>query len=161
MIYWKLQNQINHRQQGFQRGKSTGTLLIDFLDELYQNFDIMEEQIVVYLVFQKAFNSVSHATLDNKLSKLDFDGSLLRLIHSDLTYRTQIVKLDDTLSTADEVSSGVPEGSVVGPLFFLLYIDDILAPPEFTHCYYFADDTKICSSVVAGNLQSDLSTMSL
>ena len=158
MIYRKLQNQINHRQHGFQRGKSTGTLLIELLDELYQNFDINEEQIVVYLDIQIAFDSVSHATLD-KLSKLD--DSLLPLIHSDLTCRTQRVKIDDTLSTAGEVSSGVPEGSVVGPQFFLLYKNDMLALPEFTHCYYFADDTKICSSVVPGKLLSDLSTMSL
>ena len=82
MIYRKLRNKINYRQHGFQRGKSTGTQLIEFLDELYQNFDINEEQIVVYLDIQKAFDSVSHANLLDKLSKFGFDDSLLRLIHS-------------------------------------------------------------------------------
>ena len=160
LIYRKLRNKINYRQHGFQRGKSTGTQLIEFLDELFQNFDINEVQIVVYLDIQKAFDSVSHATLPDKLSKFGFDDSLLRLIHSYLTCRTQSVRIDDTLSTVGEVSSGVPQGSVVGPLFFLLYIDDMLALPEFSHCYCFADDTKICSSVDPEKLKSDLSTIS-
>ena len=68
-------------------------------------------------------------------------------------------RIDDTLSTAGEVSRGVPQGSVVRPLFLLLNIDDMLALPEFSHCYCFTD-TKICSSD-AEILQSDLSTMSL
>ena len=88
MIYRKLRNK-NYRQYGFQRGKSTGTQLIEFLDELYQNFDINEEQIVVYLDIQNALDSESHATLLDKLSKFGFDDSLLRLIHSYLTCRTQ------------------------------------------------------------------------
>ena len=95
------------------------------------------------------------------LTKFGSDDSLLRLIHSYLTCRTQRVRIDDPLSTAGENSSGVPQGSVVGPLFFLLYIDDMLALPEFSHWYCFADDTKICSSVDPENLQSDPSTMSL
>ena len=161
LIYRKLRNKINYRQHGFQRGKSTGTQLIEFLDELYQNFDINEEQIVVYFDIQKASDSVSHATLLDKLPKFGFHDSLLRLIHSYLTCRTQSVRIDDTLSTVGEVSSGVPQGSVVGPLFFLLYIDDMLALPEFSHCYCFADDTKICSSVDLEKLQSDLGTISL
>ena len=161
LIYRKLRNKINYRQHGFQRGKPTGTQLIDFLDELYQNSDINEEQIVVYLDIQKAFDSVSHATLLDKLSKFGFDDSLLRLIHSYLTCRKQRVRIDDPLSTVGEVSSGDPQGSVVGPLFYLLYIDDMLALPKFSHCYCFADDTKICSSVDPEKLQSDLSTVFL
>ena len=162
LIYRKLRNKINYRQHGFQRGKPTGTQLIEFLDELYQISDINEEQIVGYLDIQKAFDSVSHTTLLDKLSKFGFDDHLLRLIHSHLTCRTQRVRIDDTLSTVGEVSRGLPpQGSVVGSFFFLLYIDDMLALPEFSHCYCFADDTKICSSVDPENLQSDLSTISL
>ena len=112
-------------------------------------------------ILYKAFDSVSHATLLDKLSKFGFDDSLLRLIHSCLTCRIQRVRIDDTQSIVGEVSSGVPQGSVVGPLFFLLYIDDMLARPEFSHCYCFADGTKICSSVDPEKLQSDLSTISL
>ena len=81
VIYRKLRTKINYRQHGFQRGKSFGVKLFDFLDELYQIFDINEEQIVVYLDIQKAFDSVSHATFLDKLSKVGFDDSLLRLIH--------------------------------------------------------------------------------
>ena len=160
MIYRKLRKKANYRQHGFQRGKSTNTQLIEFLDELYQNFDNNEEQIVADLDIQKAFDSVSHATLLDKLSKFGFDDSRLRLIHPFLTCRTQRVRIDDTLSTVGEVSSGVPQGSVVGLLFFSLYVDDMLALPEFSHCYCFADDTKICSSVDPEKLQSVLSTIS-
>ena len=120
-----------------------------------------EEQIVVYLDIQKAFDSVSHATLLDKLSKWGFDDSLLRLTHSYLSCRTQRVRINDSLSTAGEVTSGVPQGSIVGPLFFLLYIDDMLTLPEFSHCYCFADDTKICSNSDSAKLQSDLSSISL
>ena len=101
---------------------------------------------------------MSHATLLDKLSKFGFDDSLLRLAHSYLTCRTQRVRIDDTLSTAVEIASGVPQGSVVGPLFFSLYIDDMLAIQEFSHCYCTADDTKIYSSVDPEKLQSDLRT---
>ena len=161
LIYRKLRTKINYRQHGFQRGKSIGTQLIEFLDERYQNFDINDEHIVVYLDIQKAFDSVSHATLLHKHSKFGFDDNLFQLIHSYLTCRAQRVRIDDKLSTVGEVSSGVPQGSVVGPLFFLLYIDDMLDLPEFSRCYCFAGNTKICSSVDPEKLQSDLSTISL
>ena len=117
----------------------------------------------VYFDFQKAFDSVPHMRLMNKLRSYGVSGKLLAWIEAFLTGRKQRVVLEGCHSEWTEVASGVPRGSVLGPLLFLVYVNDL---PEVVQCSVklFADDTKLYSRVSstgeAALLQSDIQALS-
>ena len=142
-IYPKIKDRLNPRQHGFRSKHSTVTQLLTFLHELYLNFDGNVEQVVVYLDFSDAFDSVDHSTLLSKIIHFDFDEDFVKLINSYLSSRGQCVKLDGVLSESLPVTSGVPQGSVLGPLFFLIFIDDKIDVPEVSKVFCYADDTKL------------------
>ena len=116
----------------------------------------------IYLDFSKAFDSVPHRRLLLKLEAYGIKGSLLRWLESFLTGRRQRVAVNGNLSSWAPVDSGVPQGSVLGPLLFICYVNDM---PEVVHSALrmFADDTKIFRQVDSEedkeNLQSDLKTL--
>ena len=130
------------------------------MHKLHLNFDENIEQAVVYLDISKAFDSVDHSNL---LLKFGFDKSFVSLLCSYLSDRRQRVSTDGFLSDELPVTSGVPQGSVLGPPLFLIYIDDMIRVPEYSQVYCFADDTKfLCSGdSVFGNVQKDLSELRL
>ena len=142
-LYLRLRYKLNSRQHGFRRGHSTITQLIIYLDELYSNFDDNVEQVLIYLDFAKAFDTVNHAILLEKLALYGLDNNFFKLIFFYLSDRSQRVSVNGTLSDEIMVTSGIPQGSVLGPLLFLVYIDDMLSLPEFSSCFCFADDTKL------------------
>ena len=141
-LYSQLRYKLNSCQHGFRRGHSTITQLIIYLDELYSNFDDDVEQVLIYLDFAKAFDTVNHAILLDNLALYGLDNNFLKLIFSYLGDRSQRVSVNGTLSDEIMFTSGVPQGSVLGPLLFLVYIGDMLSVPEFSSCFCFADDTK-------------------
>ena len=116
----------------------------------------------IYLDFSKAFDTVPHKRLMSKLESYGITGSIKRWIQSFLTGRTQTVMVNNEESAAAPVISGIPQGSVLGPLLFVIYINDL---PETvsSNVYLFADDTKIMRKVDneedAKALQSDLNTL--
>ena len=107
---------------------------------------------VIYLDFQKAFDTVPHCRLLKKLDAYGIKGNLLLWIKSFLTNRPQQVILNGSASKTFSVSSGVPQGSVTGPLLFLVYVNNI---PEQVGCNIrmFSDDTKIYTTIqdIAGS----------
>jgi retron-type reverse transcriptase len=102
--------------------------------------------VTIYLDFAKAFDKVSHKALLYKLENMGFDGILLEWLSSFLTNRKQRVVLGDSFSSWLDVLSGVAQGSVLGPLLFVIFINDI---PELTQnlCELFADDSKILAQI--------------
>ena len=162
-IYGKIKDFLNARQHGFRKKHSTVTQFVLFLHELYLNFDENVEQVVVYLDFCKAFDSVDHSCLLFKVASFGFDKDFVALLSSYLECRRQRVKVGNSLSDVSDVSSGVPQGSVLGPILFLIYIDDMLDIPEFSNVYCFADDTKlVCSEdSCLRAVQSDLQALRL
>ena len=129
----------------------------------YLNFDGNVEQVVVYLDFSKAFDSVDHSTLLSKIIQFGFDENFVKLINSYLSSRRQCVNLDGVLSESLPVTSGVPQGSVLGPLFFLIFLDDMIDVPEVSKVFCYADDTKLLchGEFCLNSAQNDLCSLRL
>ena len=102
---------------------------------------------IIYLDFQKAFDKVPHSRLLSKLQAHGITGNILKWLQDWLTDRKQRVVINGTSSEWQNVISGVPQGSVLGPILFLVYVNDI---DEGLSCKIskFADDTKIASRVI-------------
>ena len=157
---------ISDSQWGFQRGKSTVTAL---LDATHNWFEILERERGVGAVifdFRKAFDSVPHRALLEKLENLQVNSLLVKWIRSYLSGRNQQVVVNGRSSDARPVLSGVPQESVVGPLLFLIYIDEIksitLSPGS--HLTLYADDMllyrPITNSADYDLLQEDINRLS-
>ena len=131
--------------------------------EIYEAFDEGREVRSVFLDISKAFDKVWHDGVIFKLTKNGISGNLLNLLRDFLNERKQRVILNGQVSTWKNVSAGVPQGSILGPLLFLIYIND-LSDGLSTNAKLFADDTSLFSVVhdiktTANDLNKDLEMM--
>ena len=136
-------NIISEHQHGFLSKKSTQTQLLECSNNWTYWVDKREGVDVVYLDISKAFDSVSHSKLLHKLQKYGIRGKFFNCIKSFLEGRTQRVKVNSSFSKSSHVKSGVPQGSVLGPLLFLLYINDVVGSLKNCSIKIFADDCKV------------------
>jgi hypothetical protein len=150
---------IRVSQHGFTKNRSCLTNLLEFMEEVTSTLDSRKSVDIIYLDFAKAFDKVPYQRLLKKLISHGIGGHFLLWIQSWLTGRRQKVGLNGEYSNWCNVLSGVPQGSVLGPLLFLIYINDI---DEFivSKLGKFADDTKLCRGISnitdAEILRSDL-----
>ena len=140
-------NIIAPEQYGFRTGRSCKSQLIYHFENL---LNILEERCNVdalYLDFSKAFDKVDHLILLRKLKAIGITGKLHRWITSFLSDRVQYVLIDGKKSMEAKVLSGVPQGTVLGPILFLLYINDITEAIKHSYICIFADDSKMVKSI--------------
>ena len=148
-------NLISKHQHGFVPGRSCTTQLLEALDSWTSTLDEGGSVDIVYMDYQKAFDSVPHRRLKMKLSALGIKGHVLTWIEDFLANRKQRVIINNSSSQDADVTSGIPQGSVLGPLLFVAYINDLPRGLKST-AKMFADDTKLYARSDTENGPSDL-----
>ena len=150
---------LNSSQHGFLKARSCLTNMLCFLEEITKWIDVGSPVDIIYLDFQKAFDKVPHQRLLLKLKAHGIGDSITDWIEQWLTDRRQRVVVDGEVSNWKSVLSGVPQGSVLGPILFLIYIND-LDNSITSNVLKFADDTKLFRKVNTDgdkqHLQNDL-----
>ena len=151
-------------QNGFRKGKSTSAALTSFLDDVIGDLNESRTNVVTYLDFQKAIDTINHRILLRKLRHAGLGESLLDLLGNYLTNRTQKNKLYNSVSDLQPANIGVPQGSTIGPIMFIVYINDLPSVLENSSCIMYADDTVMyCAHsdnrIVRRMLQADLNNV--
>ena len=150
---------LNHYQHGFHERHSCETQLINSVEQLHHSLDLKKQVDCLILDFSKAFDKVAHQRLLYKFRHYGIRGNCLKWIESWLTCRSQAVVVEGERSKDVPVLSGVPQGTVLGPLMFILFINDI-GENITSSIKLFADDCllfrEINSEQDAKDLQNDL-----
>ena len=131
---------------GFRKKSSTHVALLTFIDKVIQAIENGEYAIGVFLDFLKAFDTVDHKMLLDKLDHYGIRGCALSWFRSYLSHRLQYVTYNGSQSSQQLIKCGVPQGSISGPLLFLIYIHDLCIVCKYTELVLFADDTNLFSS---------------
>lgn len=159
-------NILSPHQYGFRAGLSTDYAVLSFTDKIKTAIDSGCYAGALFVDLSKAFDSINHSILSAKLESIGVVGPALTLINSYLSHRKQAVFISNTLSSFKTTNIGVPQGSILGPILFLIYINDL--PTCLTGCesFLYADDTTILScntsvSAVTLNLSNDFNNILL
>ena len=161
MDHMMINNLICKEQHGFVKGKNCITNLLETIDDWTKSMEIGNSVDAVYLDFKKAFDKVPHKRLVMKLKMYGIDDKIVNWVADFLRDRTQRVMVNGEASSWKKVTSGIPQGSVLGPSLFVIYINDL---PESIQSKYriFADDTKVYSEGEGGGnvkLQRDIDAL--
>jgi hypothetical protein len=146
-------------QHGFRRKRSCVTQLLQVMEDFTKIMDEGETVDVIYLDFKKAFDSVPHSRLVQKLAAYGVCGKVKGWVEAFLSNRVQRVRVGEEYSSEESVLSGIPQGSILGPVLFTIFINDLPDSIE-SKCKIFADDTKIYGSPKESDkMQNDLSKL--
>lgn len=146
-IYPLLHNIIIEEQHGFIKNRSTTSNLLTFTNFLFHNVDQRIQIDAIYTDFTKAFDKVDHQLLLDKISFNGIRGNLLRWFASYINNRSQKVVINGYHSNSILVTSGVPQGSILGPLLFVLFVNDIKSCFQNSRFLLYADDLKAFKTI--------------
>ena len=154
---------LSEFQFGFVKGISTCLQLLKILNDWTESIENGKFSDCIYLDYQKAFDTVPHQRLLSKMKSYNINSNIIEWTKHYLSNRTQYVELNGVKSESRNVVSGIPQGSVLGPLLFLIYLNDLPDNVKST-IYMYADDTKVYREIDSDTdvqtLQEDLRIMS-
>ena len=163
VIFEQLYNYLNslnlfyHGQYGFRENHSTELAALELINRIIQYLDKGETPISVFLDLSKAFDTLDHSILLSKLEYYGIRNNALKLFKNYLSNRKQYVVLDTVQSNSVNIVTGVPQGSILGPLLFTIYINDIIKCSEKFKFIMYADDTTLLTTANVFDKQTDLS----
>ena len=159
IVYNKLLNFISDNnilydhQYGFRKGRSTQQAIITLVDKITKSQDIGDIVITLLIDLKKAFDTIDHRILLRKLYSYGIRGSMLKWMESYLTDRSQYVVIDGKVSQTRGIKCGVPQGSILGPLLFIISVNDICNVSPMLFKILYADDTCV---LISGNHLNNL-----
>ena len=159
-LYEHVEDKLSDCQFGFRKKRSTVLQMVVFLKKVYDFNDAqsVENLCILYLDFSKAFDKVPHGRLLQKLHNIGVHRKTIELIADYLTARTHFVKINNETSSPKKVTNGVPQGSILGPLLFIIFINDLPNCTNYSLCYGYCDDLKLLSTTPEG-MQEDVKNL--
>ena len=154
--YFNENNLFSKHQYGFRSQFNTEYAMLDIYEKLLCNLDKGLSSCTIFLDLAKAFDSVCHSILLQKLKRYGITKRCFNLLESYLDSRFQFVEINGKRSSVKKIDYGVPQGSILGPLLFLIFINDL---PDATKFYIklFADDTFLCAQNIDWKCLAQLS----
>ena len=144
LLNFKKDNSVFYNYQfGFRKSHSTSHAIITLVERVSKVLDMGKYVVGVFLDLKKAFDTVDHTILLRKLEQYGIRGKTLRWFESYLSNRTQYVEYNNSKSDTKIITYGVPQGSILGPLLFIIYMNDFSMSSDLLFSILFADDTSV------------------
>ena len=134
-------------QYGFRKLHSTELAALEFTDKIITHLDQGKLPLAIFLDLSKAFDTIDHSILLKKLHYYGVCGTALNWFKSYLSNRKQYVQFNDSVSSLQTITTGVPQGSILGPLLFIIYMNDIVQITSNFHFTLYADDTSLVEPI--------------
>jgi len=145
--YFTQFNLFYNNQYGFRESHSTELAALELTDRVITDMDKKETPLAIFLDLSKAFDTINHKILLRKLKYYGVRNIAYNLLESYLTNRKQYVAFDNTHSSLRTIETGVPQGSILGPLLFIIYLNDFHLASNFFHPIIYADDTTLSAAL--------------
>ncbi len=145
--YFQEKKLFYNSQYGFRTGHSPEFAAMELVDKIITYMDKNDTPIGIFIDLTKAFDTIDHSILLQKLRYYGFTELAVNLMQSYLTERTQYVQIDNTKSDFCSITTGIPQGSILGPLLFIIYMNDIAESSDLFDFVLFADDTSLTTTV--------------
>ena len=145
--YLEEHNSLYKSQYGFRENHSTEYAALELIDHIFNNLDNGKVPFSIFLDLSKAFDTLDHTILTQKLKHHGIKDCALKLLKNYLSNRKQYVELNNIKSEMSEIKTGVPQGSILGPLLFVIYVNDIYKASSILHAIIYADDTTLTANL--------------